>query len=342
VDPHLGPKGPQASVGTLPLSPGALQNLLARSLTVTETPVVIADALAADHPLSWVNAAFETVSGYRAGQLLGRNARVLQGPRTAPSAIVEVGLALREHRPIRPRLLNYRPDGSTWWNEMHLCPVRDDQGILTHVVGVHQDVSAEVAAGEQAQHAATHDPLTGLLNRATFVAQVTHELARSARDRRSAAVLFLDIDGFKEVNDRFGHPTGDALLVQIGQRLRARLRAEDVIARFGGDEFLVLAVDLAGDGDGDGDGDKAADAVTADITRALAEPFALADSPIPVSVSIGAALSPRDGSSSAELIAAADAAMYRRKHRRRRDAGLSLSVAHPSQDSARRSAAAAR
>ena len=291
----------------LMMAPDGLDQLLVRSLAATQTSVVITDALLPDHPVIWVNDAFQAVSGYPSGEMLGRNARMLQGPETDPGAVAELGLALREQRSARTRLLNYRPDGRTWWNEMHIGPVRNQAGEVTHFVGFQHDVSADVAAEQRTEHAASHDGLTGLANRTAFLAQVEHELARAARDGRSLAVFFLDIDHFKAVNDTHGHAAGDELLVQIAGRLRTRLRAEDVIARFGGDEFLVLAVDLGGDGS------KASRAVQADLRRALTAKFQIAGTRYRIGFSIGSSLYPRDGSTATELVRAADTAMYHDK-----------------------------
>ncbi len=283
------------------------EHLLAACMAATGTSVVITDALAPDDPVVWVNPAFEVATGYRADQVVGRNLRFLQGPDTDPEATQLIRTALQAGQPARVRLVNHRPDGSSWWNEMYLSPVRGPDGTLTHYVGVQHDVTAQVAVEADAEFAATHDPLTGLANRPSFTAQLERELARSRRDRRAVAVLFLDVDGFKTVNDTHGHAAGDALLVAIAGRLRDRLRGEDLVARLGGDEFLALIVDLSGDG---------ADAVatvTADLTAAMADPFVFDDVEYPITLSIGAAVHPRDGRTADELIAAADAAMYAEK-----------------------------
>jgi len=283
------------------------EHLLLACMAATDSSVVITDAIAPDHPVVWVNPAFETTSGYRADQVLGRNLRLLQGPDTDPEATRTIRAALAAGQPARLRVLNHRPDGSRWWNEMQLSPVRDAAGVLTHYVGVQHDVTAQVSLEASAAFAATHDPLTGLANRPSFSAQLERELARSRRDRRALAVLFLDVDGFKQVNDTHGHATGDALLVAIATRLRDRLRGEDLVARLGGDEFLALIVDLAGDGT------SAVATVTADLTASLAEPFDLEGVRHRITLSVGAAVHPRDGGGADELIAAADDAMYAAK-----------------------------
>ena len=113
------------------------EQLLAACVAATDTPMVISDATAPDYPMVWVNAAFEATSGYRAAEILGRNARLLQGPDTDQDTVKEFRVALDAGRSARARLLNYRPDGSAWWNEMHVSPLRDAAGTLTHFLGVH-------------------------------------------------------------------------------------------------------------------------------------------------------------------------------------------------------------
>lgn len=281
--------------------------LLAACVAATRSSVLIADAREPDHPLVWVNDAFEATSGYRAEQAIGRNARFMQGPLTDRVAVAGLRAALRMGRPNRSRLLNYRADGSTWWNEMYLSPLQDAEGRLTHFLGVQNDVTDQVEMAEQAAHAATHDALTGLANRVSFIDQLQREIARSTRDRRALAVYFLDLDGFKEVNDTHGHSEGDRVLVQVADRLRGRLRGADLVARLGGDEFLALAVDLPGDGAA------ASRTVAEDLADALAAPFDVAGTAWRIGVSIGTACHPRDGGTAGELVATADAAMYRAK-----------------------------
>ena len=284
-----------------------LQHLLAACMAATDTSVVVTDAIAPDDPVVWVNPAFEATSGYRADQVVGRNIRFLQGPDSDPEALRTIRTALGGGQSARVRVLDYRPDGSPWWNEMHLSPVRDGDGVLTHWVGVQHDVTAQVTLEADAAFAATHDPLTGLANRPSFTAQLERELARSRRDRRAVAVLFLDVDGFKRVNDTHGHAAGDALLVAIGARLRERLRGQDLVARLGGDEFLALLVDLPADAS------EAVATVTADLTASMADPFELVGVRHRITLSVGAAVHPWDGTGADQLIAAADDAMYAAK-----------------------------
>lgn len=284
-----------------------LPELMLASVAATDTAVVLVDAIDPMRPIMWVNPAFERLSGFTAEQAVGQHAGLWKGPDTSMATVARIRAGLENGAPVQVRLLSYRPDGSSWWNEMHISPVRDGDGVLTHFIGVHHDVTAQVEMEQRAEHAATHDPLTGLVNRACFAAQLERELARGERDRRGVAVLFFDVDGFKKVNDDHGHAAGDVLLTEIGQRLTERLREEDLVARLGGDEFLALVVDLTDDAD------TAAAGVVADLAASLSRPYVIDGTTHEVRVSIGVALPAPDGSTAAELLAAADAAMYRDK-----------------------------
>lgn len=122
-------------------------------------------------------------------------------------------------------LCNYRKDGSGWWNELHLSPVRDRTFRLTHYLGLQHDVTARVEAEEQLLRQAAHDSLTGLVNRARLRELLSASLTQAHEDDAAVAVLFLDLDGFKHVNDDLGHSAGDSVLVQVAQRMQAALRS---------------------------------------------------------------------------------------------------------------------
>jgi diguanylate cyclase (GGDEF)-like protein/PAS domain S-box-containing protein len=281
--------------------------LLAESVAAADTAICIADATRPDLPLVYVNPAFERLTGYAAGEVLGRNARFMQGPDSDPGTVRSIARSLGEGRFTRARLVNYRADGAAYWVELHISPVRDASGTLVRFFAVLHDVTADVFGQERAVQAATLDPLTGLMNRSRFVTELQRELARGTRNRTSVGVLFFDVDGFKEVNDAYGHLVGDGYLVHVAESLRQRLRGQDAAARMGGDEFIAFVTDLPGDGV------EGAAAVVADLQAALTRPFTVDGVEHRTSVSIGTALFPRDGGTVRELIAQADADMYRHK-----------------------------
>ena len=205
-------------------------------------------------------------------------------------------------------LLNYRKDGTPWWNELRLSPVRDPDGRLTHYLGFQHDVTARVLAEEQLLHQAGHDSLTGLANRTLLFERLDEALVASRRDECATAVLFLDLDGFKAVNDAVGHLAGDQLLVEVADRAQAALRSGDLLARTGGDEFVAVLTGLD-----PLDAGRVADRAARELAAALERPFTVGSGQTRISGSVGIALFPDHALTSQGLLACADAAMYRAK-----------------------------
>jgi diguanylate cyclase (GGDEF)-like protein len=197
-------------------------------------------------------------------------------------------------------------DGSERWLHTRSAPVHDDHGVAYRVAGVTEDVTERKRMQDQLLHDAFHDALTGLANRALFLDRLQHSLDLSGRHPdRACAVLILDLDRFKLVNDSFGHPAGDRLLASVADRLRARMRGGDTVARFGGDEFALLLEGVADAGE--------ALRQAEHIQEGLAEPFALQGHEVFVTPSIGLALSGPGVEEPGELVRRADTAMYRAK-----------------------------
>lgn len=282
-------------------------HLLRRAVDAATTGITIADVRAPDEPLVWANPAFLELSGYPLDEVIGRNCRFLQGPETDPVAVAEMSAAIAQGRELRTRLRNYRIDGTPWWNEVHLCPVRDASGEVTHYIGVQNDITARVEAEQKVLHLAYHDQLTGLPNRARLAEELPVALERGARHGTSTALLFIDLDDFKGINDAYGHSVGDMVLKHVAGRLRATLRADDLLVRQGGDEFLVLLTDLPRSS-------------TAGITRSvaeqllavLAEPVRVGDVSVPVRASVGISSDIVEADSD-RLLGRADGAMYSAK-----------------------------
>ncbi len=197
-----------------------------------------------------------------------------------------------------------RPDESTVWVALTVSLVRDAQGDPMYQIGQIEDVTERKALTDRLAYEAAHDTMTGLSNRASFAEQVAAALEDANRSGRQIAMLFIDIDNFKVINDSLGHAIGDELLVSVARRLHDALRPDDVIARFGGDEFVVLCKNITGASD--------IDKLVTRLIATVAEPVPLADDELFVTASFGIALS-CDGDTADALLRHADTAMYRAK-----------------------------
>ena len=255
--------------------------------------------------------------------MLGRNCRFLQTGDTDLAAVARIRAAIDAGRECRETLLNHRgPERTPWWNELHLAPVTDPTGRVVQYIGVQNDVTARVEAERslareqdrtrqylaRIEQLAYTDPLTNLPNRRRLQEQVELALWEAAAGETAVGLLFVDLDGFKAVNDRLGHAAGDELLVTISQRLRAGLRRTDLLARLGGDEFLVALPGL----DPRSAGDEAA-RVASHLAELVRAPVQLYGESIQVGASIGWATSREDGVDFAGLLHVADQRMYQVK-----------------------------
>lgn len=205
----------------------------------------------------------------------------------------------------RGRLVHTFASGHGERFEYLLAPVLDDQQRTEATVCIFRDVTEQALAEERIWHSAHHDLLTGLPNRRLFLDRLEQEVKHAKRNSLSLSVLFMDLNGFKEVNDSFGHEAGDALLSEVAERLAGCVREEDTVARLGGDEFTVIITGAEQRED--------VELVVRKIENAIAVPFQVAQQPVRVSVSIGTSVYPRDATSPVALLEAADHAMYEAK-----------------------------
>ncbi|WP_255363668.1 diguanylate cyclase domain-containing protein [Geodermatophilus sp. DSM 45219] len=294
--------------------------LVQGALASTPTGVSIVDMRRPDQPLVYVNPAFEKLAGLPKSELLGRNCRFLQGPDTDPTAVAAVRRAVDAGEECRVTVLNHRgPEKTPWWNELHLAPVVGPDGTVTHYIGTQVDVTARVDAERalvqerdrtrtylaRIEELAYTDSLTGLPNRRRLAEQVDTAIWNARAHGEAVAVLFVDLVGFKCVNDRFGHAVGDELLVAVADRLRGRLRRNDLLARLGGDEFLVALTGLP-------EATAAAEArrIAGELAEVVARPVSLREQEVTVRASIGVSVWPEDGADFPALLHSADMRMY--------------------------------
>jgi diguanylate cyclase (GGDEF)-like protein/PAS domain S-box-containing protein len=274
--------------------------------------VMIAQAVplpGAEQPIVFVNDALLRRTGYSRAEMLGRSMRMLHGPGTDRAEVARVVAAMKRAEPVAAEILNYARDGEPYWVEMELVPFADEAGVNTHWVLVGRDVTERRKAAEAIHRLAFYDVLTGLPNRRLLMDRMQALLDAGAAAPH-AAVMFIDLDHFKNVNDARGHATGDLLLRAVAQRLSQLAGETDMVARLGGDEFVML---LAGPGTGDAGVACGALAMAARIRKALAQPFDIAGQTYQSSASIGVTLLPRAGQTVDDLLREADIAMYRAK-----------------------------
>lgn len=252
-----------------------------------------------------INDAFTRLTGHDRGEAVGSEARLLAADVNAGDLAVEFWRQLAAHGHWQQEWGLRRRDGSVFPGQLSATGIRDAEGGLTHMVLVIIDIDAQKQAEAKLDYLAHHDSLTGLPNRALFQRQLDEALRRAHRQGHGLALLFIDLDHFKTVNDSLGHGVGDELLREAARRMQRVLRESDLIARLGGDEFVVLLEGPAGPGD--------STQVARKLLASLTEPFELAGQSLYLSASIGIGCYPEDATSGAELLRCADIAMYQAK-----------------------------
>ncbi len=255
----------------------------------------------------YVNPAFTRITGYSLDEVRGRNCNLLQGADSSQEVRDRIRTALEHELPFFGEILNYRKDGMPFWNELTIQPVRTERGEIRHFVGVIRDVSQRKARELMVEHLMLHDPLTDLPNRRALGDVLARAMERSHVQERLLAVAVLDLDGFKPVNDAFGHDAGDTVLKTVSNRFRGSLRAGDFAARLGGDEFVLLFSDL--------EHLDQLEAALARVQDGLEQPISLDDGVVvSISCSIGVCIYPFiDVSSPDGLLRLADQALYEAK-----------------------------
>ncbi|MCE8032837.1 EAL domain-containing protein [Halomonas sp. MCCC 1A11057] len=284
--------------------------VLERSVESSINGVTIVDASQPDLPIIYVNAAFERMTGYSRDEIIGQNCRILQGEGTAKSARNAIRKGISGHRDIHVVIRNYRRDGSPFWNELYISPVRDDEGNVTHFIGVQNDITSEREYRAQLTYSATHDALTGLANRASIEKTIHRACEAAALSHRHLAVLILDLDDFKPINNTLGHETGDNVLIEVSRRLERQLRPEDSLARFGGDEFVLVLPNLL-------EGKEECARLIEPILAEIACPYHIDANELYLTASVGVSLYSGGATHPQALLQQADLAMYQAKQKGR-------------------------
>ncbi|MFC2992493.1 EAL domain-containing protein [Halomonas tibetensis] len=279
----------------------ASHRLLERGIQASPNGVVMADATQPDMPLVYANEAFHRLTGYAPDEVLGRNCGFLQGPETDSEAVTAIRRAITERQSADVTLLNYRKDGTPFWNHLSLSPVFDDLGIFTHYIGIQQDITRQREQEAQIAHQATHDLLTGLPNRTAFDECLQTAFERVQEDQGLVVVMHIDLDGFRAVNDGLGYHIGNQLLVAVAERLHQMMEDGDALARLTGDEFTLLLPHL--------DSRQAGIKIAEQVLHTLSRPFVVEGRPLHVSASVGIACNCQNVEQAHELMQRADVAV---------------------------------
>ena len=297
--------------------------LLGTALEAAASAVAISDP---EGRCLWVNSAFTALTGYEPGEIVGRPLSVLKSGVHDPAFYAELWATIEAGQPWHGQIVNRHRLGHTYTEEQTIAPVRDEAGHITHYVAIKQDVTGRLrmqadllaanrkltqqveqieALRERLHEQAVRDPLTGLYNRRFLTETLERELARARRQQAPLAVVLLDADHFKQVNDTSGHRAGDQLLRALAGLLLEQTRREDLVCRYGGEEFVVLMPGAALE----------SALARAEGWRAAVEALRLVyeGRPVQVTISAGVATYPQDGGDEDSLLRAADEALYRSK-----------------------------
>jgi len=261
---------------------------------------------APDGEIVTVNPAFTHVTGYTLDEVRGHNPNLLQSGRHTQEFYKGMWHGLLKEGYWQGEIWNRRKSGEVYPEWLSIRAVYNADGFLSHFVGIFSDITERKQFEEKLTYLATHDPMTTLPNRTLFNDRLEQAVLQAQRYHNLFALLFVDLDGFKQVNDSLGHDKGDLLLVEAAARMRRQVRSSDSVARLGGDEFTILLLDLNQAED--------AERIAAKVVDALGQPYELDGTMVDfVGASIGVAIYPTHGSNVEAILKAADDAMYAAK-----------------------------
>ncbi|PUA20172.1 EAL domain-containing protein [Glaciimonas sp. PCH181] len=284
----------------------ALQ-LCERAIEASAHAIIIISATLPDQPVEYVNPAFERITGYVGDEVIGRNISMLHRTDSDQAGIQEIRSALKEHRSANAIFRSYHKDGTLFWNDMYVAPVKDDADNVSHFVVALYDITEMKRYEAELEHQAQYDPLTGLVNRNVLSDRLSQAIAYGARYNYQVWVLFVDLDRFKFVNDTLGHNAGDKVLKKVATLLKTFTREGDTIARLGSDEFVLILPE----------GDDGAHGLSVKLIQRMMEaierPLEIEGKNFFLTCSVGVAVYPNDGQEAEILLKHADIAMYRAK-----------------------------
>jgi diguanylate cyclase (GGDEF)-like protein/PAS domain S-box-containing protein len=270
---------------------------LAKVVEQTTDHVLITDK---DGRMDYVNPAFCLATGYEQREVIGENPRLLKSGQHSSEFYAEMWKRIKQGENFQDLFINRRKNGMLYYEEKTIAPLHDEDGKVTHFVSTGKDITES-----KITRLAFYDPLTELVNRVLFLDRLEHEISHARRSKQTIAVMFLDLDGFKGVNDELGHEAGDQLLIEFSKRVSALMRRSDTFARIGGDEFAVLLKDIKNESD--------AEDVATKILQTMASEWIVDGKKVTIGVSIGISLYPSEEVDANGLLKKADQAMYEAK-----------------------------
>jgi diguanylate cyclase (GGDEF)-like protein/PAS domain S-box-containing protein len=281
----------------------ATAHLHLRAIEACANAIIVTSAQGPDYAIEYVNGAFERITGYTAGEVIGRSARMFHGDDGDQPGLDEIRGLVHERREGHAVVRNYRKDGTLYWSEVHIAPVKDADDRVSHYVAAKYDVTAARKYQAELEFHATRDSLTGLANRNLLRDRLAQAIAYANRYEHAVWVVFVDLDRFKFVIDTLGQAAGDALLKAVAERLLAQVRETDTVARLVGDQFVLVLAER---------GDEALSALAVQrIVDAVTEPLTLAGHEFFPGCAVGVAAYPGDGDDADTLIRHAGVAVYR-------------------------------
>ena len=288
---------------------------LSQAIEHSPVSVMITDL---DGNIEYVNPEFTRVTGYSEEDIMGKNPRFLSSGQTPSRQYKSMWNAMEEGRPWSGEIYNQKKNGECYWESMTISPVKNDKGEKTHYLAIKEDITIRKDYEDRLLYQASYDKLTDLPNRSLAYDRLQQAIANATRIKKHVAVLYLDFDHFKNINDTLGHAAGDKFLIKMAERLKGCVRDVDTVARLGGDEFLVLLSEIGStEKETELEYEQFINQKTEEILDRVSQPCTIDNMEITVTVSIGIALFPRDGDDPHLLLRNSDTAMYRSKSKGR-------------------------
>jgi diguanylate cyclase (GGDEF)-like protein/PAS domain S-box-containing protein len=278
------------------------QQLLMRALDAATNPVLITERTGC---IVWINKAFCLLSGYSKPELVGKTPHLMSSGRQTTTVYRELWMTIMAGLTWQGEMVERRKDGSNCTINQVITPVLDPEGVVTHFIAILHNFQVMDEERARMQQLAFHDGLTGLPNRCLFLSLFNQAINHATRQQKPLALMFIDLDRFKAVNDTHGHACGDKLLVAVAERLSQSVRRSDVVCRLSGDEFAILVIGM----------EQAAqvEALAEKLIGAVDQPFMIDAQRLRTHISVGISRFPGDGQNVEQLLEQADNAMYQAK-----------------------------